>query len=156
MAGAGARVRRERGAGCPVDPGRSAGPAPHRPPRGAIYATLARLCARRRPTAAPARARSRRCPSGIGRARASGAPATHPRFAHHRTEHPPRCRAVIFARRGKYPHIDLTRAARRPVKFNAITTCIARPQPRPSAQPDRLCLIVVYQKFHKLFTTCKI
>ncbi|CAH0724987.1 unnamed protein product, partial [Brenthis ino] len=34
----------------PVDPRRSAGPAPHRPPRGAISHTRARLSAARRPT----------------------------------------------------------------------------------------------------------
>lgn len=37
-------------AGWPVDPRRSAGQAPHRPPRGAITHTRARLLAARRPT----------------------------------------------------------------------------------------------------------
>lgn len=76
--------------GWPVDPRRSAGPAPHRPPRGAI--TRNARPALRGP-ATDCRPVTRRF-------------AAH---AHSQTPSDITGTRIIFARRGKYPHIDRAR-----------------------------------------------
>lgn len=122
--------------GWPVDPGRSAGPPPHRPPRGAISSRAPGSSRGRRPTAArgPADAstpynhysnfeplpsfipvlrlqpsRSKQGWSNISVSMHDGREPQRTRATHACCHPSDITTRIIFARRGKYPHIDRAR-----------------------------------------------